>query len=138
MMLCHHLRSSAHEIVCMQALQLCEFQHRLCGILCSAVPAVLGSCASTLSMCKPSTCAVQLSAALDRVRAGADIMPRKQLEKVLVAELGDSWRQKVADFEYEPLAAASIGQVSMLLDIRVLPAAVIIEPRLAATPCQAK
>jgi hypothetical protein len=65
-------------------------------------------------------------------------MPRKQLEKVLVAELGDLWRQKVADFEYEPLAAASIGQVSMLLDIRVLPAAVIIEPRLAATPCQAK
>ena len=76
----------------------------------------------------PSICAVQLSAALDRVRAGADIMPRKQLEKVLVAELGDLWRQKVADFEYEPLAAASIGQVSMLLNARVLPAAVIIEP----------
>lgn len=65
-------------------------------------------------------------------------MPRKQLEKVLVAELGDFWRQKVADFEYEPLAAASIGQVSMLLNNRVLPAAVIIEPRLVAIPCQAE
>ena len=65
-------------------------------------------------------------------------MPRKQLEKVLVAELGDSWRQKVADFEYEPLAAASIGQVSILLNIHVLSAARVIEPRLAATPCHAK
>ena len=56
--------------------------------------------------------AVQLSAALERVRAGADIMPRRQLEKVLVAELGDSWKEKVANFEYDPIAAASIGQVS--------------------------
>ncbi len=55
--------------------------------------------------------AMQLSAALERVRAGADIMPRRQLEKVLVAELGDGWREKVDDFEYDPLAAASIGQV---------------------------
>lgn len=53
----------------------------------------------------------QLSAALERVRAGADIMPRRQLEKVLVGELGQDWRSKLADFEYEPLAAASIGQV---------------------------
>ena len=55
--------------------------------------------------------AAQLSAALERVRAGADIMPRRQLVKVLVAELGEGWREKVADFEYDPLAAASIGQV---------------------------
>ena len=58
--------------------------------------------------------AMQLSAALERVRAGADIMPRRQLEKVLVAELGDGWREKVDDFEYDPLAAASIGQVCYL------------------------
>ena len=53
----------------------------------------------------------QLSQALERVRAGADVMPRRQLEKVLCDELGDDWRSKVADFEDEPLAAASIGQV---------------------------
>ncbi|BDA48587.1 Atypical kinase COQ8A, mitochondrial [Coccomyxa sp. Obi] len=52
-----------------------------------------------------------LSAALERVRAGADIMPRKQLEKAMVAELGTDWRSKLADFDFEPLAAASIGQV---------------------------
>lgn len=53
----------------------------------------------------------QLTAALERVRAGADVMPRRQLEKVLVDELGSEWRTKVALFEDEPLAAASIGQV---------------------------
>lgn len=41
-------------------------------------------------------------------------MPRKQLHKVLVDELGPDWRSKVADFEDEPLAAASIGQVAIL------------------------
>ena len=54
---------------------------------------------------------VQLSAALERVRAGADIMPQRQLEQVM-AGLGPDWRKKLASFENEPLAAASIGQVS--------------------------
>lgn len=57
----------------------------------------------------------QLSAALERVRAGADVMPRKQLEKVIIAELGPQWRDKLADFDFEPLAAASIGQVTASL-----------------------
>jgi hypothetical protein len=55
--------------------------------------------------------AAQLTAALERVRAGADIMPKRQLEKVLVGELGPDWAAKLSDFEYDPLAAASIGQV---------------------------
>ena len=46
--------------------------------------------------------------------AGADVMPRSQLESALVAELGPNWRSMVADFDYEPLAAASIGQVHAL------------------------
>ncbi|KAK9837605.1 hypothetical protein WJX74_001275 [Apatococcus lobatus] len=53
----------------------------------------------------------QFQAAMDRVRAGADIMPRKQLEQVLRDELGHDWQDKLADFEMEPMAAASIGQV---------------------------
>ena len=57
---------------------------------------------------------MQLSAALERVRAGADVMPRKQLEKVLTSELGSDWRSKVAEFEDDPLAAASIGQVQFV------------------------
>lgn len=53
----------------------------------------------------------QFQAALARVRAGADVMPQRQLEKVLVAELGAEWRGRVAVFDDAPMAAASIGQV---------------------------
>ncbi len=55
--------------------------------------------------------AVQVQAALERVRAGADVMPRAQLEGVLVSELGADWHTRLAEFEWEPRAAASIGQV---------------------------
>lgn len=54
---------------------------------------------------------VQILAALDIVRQGADVMPRKQLDQVLTAELGSEWSSKLKSFDYEPLAAASIGQV---------------------------
>lgn len=38
-------------------------------------------------------------------------MPRSQLNPVLDTELGPNWQSKLASFDYEPLAAASIGQV---------------------------
>lgn len=62
----------------------------------------------------------QLQAVLDRVRDGADVMPRKQLERALSSELGSDWESRVASFEWQPLAAASIGQVhaARLLDGR--------------------
>ena len=60
---------------------------------------------------------VQLSAALERVRAGADVMPQQQLEQVMSAELGEDWRKRLASFEDEPLAAASIGQVALSLSL---------------------
>lgn len=50
-------------------------------------------------------------AALDIVRQGADVMPRSQLNQVLDAELGPNWSSKLISFDYEPIAAASIGQV---------------------------
>jgi hypothetical protein len=53
----------------------------------------------------------QIQAALERVRQGADVMPRSQLEGVLAEELGSDWRSLMAEFDYEPKAAASIGQV---------------------------
>ncbi|GFY98601.1 ABC transporter 1 [Actinidia rufa] len=49
-------------------------------------------------------------AALDIVRQGADVMPRSQLNQVLDAELGPDWSSKLITFDYEPMAAASIGQ----------------------------
>jgi aarF domain-containing kinase len=51
-------------------------------------------------------------AALDIVRQGADVMLSKQLNSVLDAELGQGWSSKLTSFDYEPLAAASIGQVA--------------------------
>ncbi|KAM7275404.1 hypothetical protein ACFE04_017270 [Oxalis oulophora] len=53
----------------------------------------------------------KILAALDIVRQGADVMPRSQLNEVLDAELGSNWQSKLTSFDYEPLAAASIGQV---------------------------
>lgn len=53
----------------------------------------------------------KILAALDIVRQGADVMPRSQLNQVLNAELGQDWSSKLISFDYEPMAAASIGQV---------------------------
>jgi hypothetical protein len=59
-------------------------------------------------------------AALDIVRQGADVMPRSQLNQVLDAELGPDWSSKLISFDYEPIAAASIGQVIRQLHCSVL------------------
>ena len=43
-------------------------------------------------------------------------MPQRQLEATLAQELGDNWREEVAEFEDVPVAAASIGQVGAPMD----------------------
>ena len=45
------------------------------------------------------------------LRNQAHFMPRDQVEGVLVGEFGPDWRQVLPSFDFEPLAAASIGQV---------------------------
>ena len=47
----------------------------------------------------------------ERVRDSADSVPFWQTETVLKEELGTNWRQQFKNFENEPFAAASIGQV---------------------------
>lgn len=64
-----------------------------------------------LSIQDESLVPAPILAALDIVRQGADVMPRSQLNQVLSAELGPNWSSKLKSFDYEPLAAASIGQV---------------------------
>ncbi|KAJ4825581.1 mitochondrial chaperone [Turnera subulata] len=64
-----------------------------------------------LSIQDESLVPAPILAALDIVRQGADVMPRDQLNKVLASELGEDWTTKLKSFDYEPLAAASIGQV---------------------------
>jgi aarF domain-containing kinase len=48
---------------------------------------------------------------LQRVQDRADYMPAWQRDKVLVANLGENWRDLFSEFEEKPMAAASIGQV---------------------------
>ncbi|KAJ6729704.1 hypothetical protein OIU85_020596 [Salix viminalis] len=64
-----------------------------------------------LSIQDESLVPAPILAALDIVRQGADVMPRSQLNQVLDAELGADWSIKLTSFDYEPIAAASIGQV---------------------------
>ncbi|KAK9815604.1 hypothetical protein WJX72_006628 [[Myrmecia] bisecta] len=83
---------------------------RLANALCRMRGAAL-KLGQMLSIQDENVLPPQFQAALERVRAGADVMPRRQLEKVLRDELGDEWSSRVAQFDHEPLAAASIGQV---------------------------
>jgi predicted unusual protein kinase regulating ubiquinone biosynthesis (AarF/ABC1/UbiB family) len=53
----------------------------------------------------------ELARALATLRADAYAMPRSQLRRVLGREYGRGWESRFAHFEYEPIAAASIGQV---------------------------
>jgi predicted unusual protein kinase regulating ubiquinone biosynthesis (AarF/ABC1/UbiB family) len=53
----------------------------------------------------------ELSEILAQLRNKAFVMPRAQLEATLSEALGDDWHSKLASFDYQPLAAASIGQV---------------------------
>lgn len=64
-----------------------------------------------LSMQDETILPAPVQAALERVRAGADAMPEWQLERAMTAALGPGWRDKLAEFDPEPMAAASIGQV---------------------------
>lgn len=64
-----------------------------------------------LSIQDESLVPAPILAALDIVRQGADVMPRNQLNQVLNVELGQEWFSKLISFDYEPMAAASIGQV---------------------------
>jgi len=68
--------------------------------------------------CKLLIFCLQILAALEIVRQGADVMPKSQLNQVLDAELGPGWSSKLISFDYEPIAAASIGQVHSLYFFR--------------------
>lgn len=64
-----------------------------------------------LSMDAGSLIPEELSFVLDRLRDGAKTMPSLQLLGMLEANWGDDWQSHFARFSYDPIAAASIGQV---------------------------
>ena len=53
----------------------------------------------------------EFAQALAVLRAQASPMPRQQLRGVLGREYGKGWERRFSAFDYEPVAAASIGQV---------------------------
>ncbi|KAF6000511.1 putative aarF domain-containing protein kinase 4 [Cyanidiococcus yangmingshanensis] len=86
-----------------------ENADRIARTLCRMRGAAL-KLGQMLSMQDERTVPPILLQALERVRQGADFMPRRQLERVLRSEWGSNWPERVHSFEFEPVAAASIGQ----------------------------
>ncbi|KAG4076354.1 hypothetical protein HA402_005797 [Bradysia odoriphaga] len=83
---------------------------RIVDTLCKVRGAAL-KIGQILSIQDSNVVSPQIVKAFDRVRQAADYMPDWQVEKVMVAELGQDWRGKLQSFEEKPFAAASIGQV---------------------------
>ena len=53
----------------------------------------------------------EFSDALAVLRDSANTMPLSQIKRVMGREYGKGWQSRFIDFNYEPVAAASIGQV---------------------------
>ncbi|MGQ0482584.1 MAG: ABC1 kinase family protein [Pseudonocardia sp.] len=49
--------------------------------------------------------------ALTRLQSSAPPMPAREVHRVLAEQLGRNWRERFAEFDDDPAAAASIGQV---------------------------
>lgn len=95
------------------AINISEAQaERLAEGLCRMRGAAL-KIGQMLSLSDDTMIPPQIAKALERVRTQADVMPKRQFEKVMTNEFGSDWREKFGgdNFEDAPVAAASIGQV---------------------------
>jgi predicted unusual protein kinase regulating ubiquinone biosynthesis (AarF/ABC1/UbiB family) len=71
----------------------------------------LGQALSILESALPEELAAPYRAQLTRLQDSAPPMSAATVHQVLATELGTSWRKKLVEFDDDPAAAASIGQV---------------------------
>jgi predicted unusual protein kinase regulating ubiquinone biosynthesis (AarF/ABC1/UbiB family) len=70
-----------------------------------------GQTLSVFEAAVPDEMAEPYREALTKLQAAAPPMPTRQTHRVLAEQLGRSWQQRFCEFNDEPSAAASIGQV---------------------------
>ncbi|MEZ5115087.1 MAG: AarF/ABC1/UbiB kinase family protein [Candidatus Nanopelagicales bacterium] len=71
----------------------------------------VGQAMSVFEAALPEEMAGPYRATLTRLQDAAPPLPASSVHKILRAELGHNWRQRFAEFDDVPAAAASIGQV---------------------------
>jgi predicted unusual protein kinase regulating ubiquinone biosynthesis (AarF/ABC1/UbiB family) len=64
-----------------------------------------------LSLANDEILPPEFADALAILCASADMMPESQVRKTLAREYGENWEERFQTFDFEPIAAASIGQV---------------------------
>jgi len=71
----------------------------------------LGQALSVFEAALPPEIAEPYRATLTRLQESAPPLPAQSMHKVLAGDMGEGWRASFAEFDDEPAAAASIGQV---------------------------
>ena len=71
----------------------------------------LGQALSIFEAALPAEIAEPYRATLTRLQESAPPVPARTMHKVLAGDMGEGWRASFAEFDDEPAAAASIGQV---------------------------
>ena len=71
----------------------------------------LGQALSIFEAAMPPEIAGPYRATLARLQESAPPLPARTIHKVLAGDMGEDWRASFAEFDDQPVAAASIGQV---------------------------
>jgi predicted unusual protein kinase regulating ubiquinone biosynthesis (AarF/ABC1/UbiB family)/HSP20 family molecular chaperone IbpA len=71
----------------------------------------LGQALSVFEAALPPEVAEPYRATLTRLQESAPPLPAQTIHKVLAGDMGEQWRSSFAEFDDQPAAAASIGQV---------------------------